>query len=418
MIQRMNPATPPRIRQPWLTVMRIAWIALAALQVGPVLWLLPDYFRRLLALDPATYLVTWSRADFTSAIAELGISPGAIAGFYLVTGLGTVATFWLIGMMLFWLRSDEWLGLITAYILIGIGVGFSGVDWELPNLPPLIEQINAILILTVWPVFFTFMYLFPDGRFVPRWSWILAVFIFVFFLVMLVVWDSDAPPPPVFFLLVGLIATGVGSQIYRYKWISTPGERQQTKLVLFGTTVWFCMELLSNLGELFYPPLFEPGPTAILAIMSVKLANMSGILISISIAVALIRYRLWDVDVVIRRTLIYAVVTALLTLVFFGGVAVLQGLFSALTAEKSELAIVVSTLAIAALFTPLRGRVQQFVDRAFYRRKYDAEQTLARFGAAVQNEVDIADVEAALLRAVNETLQPTAIALWVPEVDR
>ncbi len=135
--------------------------------------------------------------------------------------------------------------------------------------------------------------------------------------------------------------------------------------------------------------------------------------IGVSLAIAVLRYRLFDIDVIIRRTLIYSVVTALLTLVFFGGVTLLQSLFSAMTAERSELAIVISTLTIAALFTPVRNRVQHTVDRVFYRRKYDAQRTLAQFGTAMQSEVEIEGVKAALLRAVDETLQPESIGFWV-----
>ena len=135
--------------------------------------------------------------------------------------------------------------------------------------------------------------------------------------------------------------------------------------------------------------------------------------IGVTLSIAILRYRLFDIDVIIRRTLIYSVVTALLTLVFFGGVSLLQGLFSALTAERSELAIVISTLTIAALFTPLRNRVQQAVDRVFYRRSYDAQQALEAFSQTMRDEVDLERMTANLVQAVEDTMQPDHIGLWL-----
>ncbi len=132
---------------------------------------------------------------------------------------------------------------------------------------------------------------------------------------------------------------------------------------------------------------------------------------AITLSIAILRYRLWDIDLIIRRTLIYSVVTALLGLVYFGGVAVLQGLFSGLTGERTALAVVISTLAIAGLFTPLRGRVQRFIDRRFYRQQYNAEQALARFGERLRDEIDLEQIQHHLINTVSQTLEPEHISL-------
>ena len=133
----------------------------------------------------------------------------------------------------------------------------------------------------------------------------------------------------------------------------------------------------------------------------------------VAIGVAILRYRLYDIDVIINRALVYAALTASLALVYFGGIAVLQGLFRALTGQESSLAVVASTLAIAALFSPFRRRLQGFIDRGFYRQKYDAHRTLESFSAVLRNETDLDRLRAELLAVLRETMRPEHASLWL-----
>ena len=138
----------------------------------------------------------------------------------------------------------------------------------------------------------------------------------------------------------------------------------------------------------------------------------------IAAGIAILRYRLYDIDVVINRTLVYGVLTAALALVYVASIVLLQGLFRALTGGNSQLAVVASTLAIAALFVPLRRRVQAFIDRRFYRRKYDIATTLQAFNVRLRNDVDLDSVADDLVEVVNETMQPAHVSLWLRPPER
>ena len=133
----------------------------------------------------------------------------------------------------------------------------------------------------------------------------------------------------------------------------------------------------------------------------------------IAVGIAILRYRLYDIDVVINRTLVYGLLTLLLALMYFGGIVLLQRVFVLLTGQQSTLAVVASTLLIAALFNPLRGRIQAFIDRAFYRRKYDARKTLETFSARLRDETDLEALNSEVVGVVRETIQPAHVSVWL-----
>jgi len=133
----------------------------------------------------------------------------------------------------------------------------------------------------------------------------------------------------------------------------------------------------------------------------------------VATGIAILRYRLYDIDVIVNRTLVYGSLTLVLALMYFGGIVVLQRLFVTLTGEQSTLAVVASTLLIAALFTPLRRNLQSFIDRRFYRRKYDARKTLEAFSAKLREETDLDALHEDLVGVVRETMQPTHLSLWL-----
>ena len=176
---------------------------------------------------------------------------------------------------------------------------------------------------------------------------------------------------------------------------------------------WGLGGVIVGLGLFFltFIPVFIPVPEWLEAILIAPSALGFGVM-GIGLGIAVMRYRLFDIDVIIRRTTSYALLTALLALVYFGSVVVLQGVLSPITGDSTA-AVVLSTLLIAALFLPLRRRVQGVIDRRFFRKKYDAEQVLARFAATARDETDLDALTVELLRVIQETMEPESVGLWL-----
>jgi hypothetical protein len=261
-----------------------------------------------------------------------------------------------------------------------------------------------------WMLFF---YLFPSGRFVPRWTrWLALCWVLFCGTWIFTPFGPPSWPLPLFNVAI-LILWGSFpvAQVYRYVRDSDRSQRLQTKWVVFGVAVAVAGTLTTifTVGAAVDLPPKDVGPR----MLSMLLMDVFVLSIPLSIGVAVLRARLFDIDVVINRTLVYGSLTVLMVLVYFGGVTATQTLFRYLTGQQSTLAIVTSTLLIAALFNPLRQRIQAFIDRRFYRRKYNARKTLQTFSVKLRDETDLEALNAELIEVVRETMQPAYISLWL-----
>jgi hypothetical protein len=268
--------------------------------------------------------------------------------------------------------------------------------------------------------------LFPDGRFISkRWrsvGWLLGVL--VVFAAASTAFQPGRIPPGI---ENPLAPGGVAGEIFRVLspatdalalpgfalavtglavrlWRSRGVERQQLK--------WFTYSAVlvgAGLGTAVFIP---DGPASDVAFL-VGLLALAGL--PVAAGIAILRYRLYDIDRVINRTLVYGSLTLMLVLIYLGGVAAAQTVFRSLTgqAQQPQLVVVASTLAIAALFNPLRRRLQAFVDRRFYRGKYDAAKTLEGFGARLRDEIDLDELSGDLVSVVRDTVQPSHVSLWL-----
>jgi len=393
-----------------LLIARILWgivIAFALSLFVAALFTYPRFFA--IAATPcsghACYDFQVTPASF-QALQKLGISPVVFLRVFLLLFSFLPAPIWIaIGIILVWRKSNDWYVLLVSLCLIVWGVGFATDFGGVPAIVPgftLPANIYNILYLAL---FVPTILLFPNGRIAPRWS-----------IGLVAIWIAAQFPLPFANVLQLIAVIGVGfTLIYRYVRVLTPIQRQQTKWLIFAVVIDLCVFWIGqSLLSLAFPALLAQG--AIGGPISAVLWSTDFLLIPVSIGIAMMRYRLWDIDIIINRTLVYGLLSAVLALLYVGLVLGLQFLFDRVAgpaAANSPLILVGSTLVIAALFQPLRHRIQRIIDRRFYRSKYDARRTIANFSATLRGEVDLAQLSEQLLAVVEETMQPAHVSLWL-----
>ncbi len=401
-------------RRRWLTVARVAWVAVALVNLVLFLASVPAYWVQLntVCTDPSGATCNFPQLTPVElqALERLGTTLGAYAAYTLTIHVATSLVFFIVGTLIFWRKSEDWYGLFVSLLLISFGtigpsaVLSSALTWVHPELAALDDAQTLI-----FPALGLFLVTFPDGRFVPRWSWAIVLL----WVIQAVFWDVIDSLPPLLFVAELLLVWGstIAVQIYRYRRVANVTQRQQTKWVLFGFALSVSTILIVGLSTVVFPQLNTPDSRFWL--LEGTWVAMLFTSIPLAIGIALLRFRLWGIDPLINRTLVYGLLTATLALFYFGSVTALQSLFSLLTGQGDTLAIVVSTLAIAALFMPLRRRIQGFIDRRFYRRKYDARKTLEAFGTKLREQTDLEKLCEDLGEVVEETMQPSHISLWL-----
>ena len=397
----------------WLHIARLVWVVVALLYVGVFVFGIPSEFAR--PNTPCTGPVSCNLTPHLTAqkaqeLKELNLSVNLFAAYFVAVEIVFAAVSVAVGALIFWRRSNDRMAFLVSFMLLTTGAAIPIPLFTL-DLSPFWTVSARVVTFLGAASFALFAYVFPDARFVPRWSRWLA-------LAAIVVVTPGALFPhsllstlryPLLnvlgsFVLVGAVLFVQG---YRYTRVSDATQRQQTKWVVLGLVValgGYCVFLL--LDALL--------PGVLLASVLANTAYFVLLLfIPISIAIAILRYRLYDIDLIINRTLVYSTLTAMLVALYFGGIVVLQRLFVLLTGQQSTLAVVASTLAIAALFNPLRRRIQSLVDRRFYRKKYDARKTLEAFSSKLREETDLDALSGDLMGVVRETMQPVHVSLWL-----
>ncbi len=341
------------------------------------------------------------------ALAGLGISPDVFAVLEVVGTVATSLIWFAIAAVVFRRRSDSLIPLLVAVQLVTQGAS-NGANALISThsawgaAASLLEALNSIL-------FFAFLALFPSGRFAPRWAGWVLIPAAAATIAQLVPGAPDALQ-----LAFPVTATLlIAAQVYRYRAVSTSIRRQQTKWAILGISASLVVQVVLLIPPALVPSLASPG--SLYTLLTAIIANLALTLGPLGFMFGVLRYRLYDIDLIINRALVYGSLTAVLVAVYFGSVLALQQLTSILTGQTGQnpLLVVLSTLLIAALFRPLRARLQRAIDRRFFRSKYDAKRTLERFAATVRNETDLPSLTSALVAVVGETLQPEHVSLWL-----
>jgi hypothetical protein len=406
---------------------RLLWVVIAGTAVALSLLSVPVGFRTF--REPCTAAEVQAEACSTdrlspeglAALEAAGLTPTFYAAYNTVLAVMVMAVFTGTALVIFWRRSDEPLGLFVSLVLVLTGIFINTFVEALYALGPGWELLVDVLQSLFWVSFATLFYVFPDGHFVPRWTlWLVPVWLYTqlaFYAASvyrpLITYNPGNWPPLIqLALYTCLLLSCLFAQVYRFARVSSPAERQQTKWVVFGFVVVLALLVVVTLFDLTYPVLLLSGSLSDILLDFASFVVV--IAIPITFGVAILRYRLWEIDVIIRRTLTYTLLTAGLAAAYLASVLVLQGVLGAMTGERqTPLVTVLSTLTIAGLFTPLRRRVQAFIDRRFYRRKYDAARTLAAFGETLRSEVELDTLTNRLLVVVDETMQPAQASLWL-----
>jgi hypothetical protein len=392
-----------------LVLARLGWVAVVVVTVG---------------LAAAGFVVGFHRPELIGqqtvlrAVTEAGIPIPVVLAVGLVLPM---VAFSATGLFLFWRKSDDWMAMLFALMLVALGTFATRSLWALERAEPQLRSPVRVVSLAALALLVLLCCLFPNGQFVPGWTKLLALAAIPVLaaqpdlpLAVLQLPDPVAGVPTWRWRLMaltagGLLGLGFVAQAYRYRRVSTPLQRQQTKWMIFtgGTgmviilfaivipstvvstsSAWFAWAMLATV------PLF--------------------VLFPVAIANAVIRYRLYDIDRIISRTLVYGLLTALLAGVYACMVLALGQLFGGtVRQDPPSWAVAGATLAVAGLFQPARRRIQAVVDRRFNRRHYDAAQTIEAFSTRLREQVDLDTLSAELLAVVDQTMQPTTASLWL-----
>lgn len=394
-----------RLQGNWLIIAHVAWVAVVVLALGVFIARIPFTFTDYHILCTTAACSTSGRLTSKSVqeLHQLGLS----VDFYIIVSIGLSIVlecgYVAIGMVIFWRKSDEFIALFTSLALITFGNGFNAFD-------PVTPLPLALQLLTFWIAFFgsvcngLFFYLFPTGGFVPRWIGLFAATWMVywgFHYFVLASFLSHTGLDGIFFF--SLLASIVAAQVYRYRRVSTPTQRRQTKWVVYGLSLALVGSILSLILFNF--------PLGILANMGVGVFFYACLLlIPLSIGIAIMRYRLWDIDAIINRTLVYGALTAGVAGLYILVVGYLGALFRT---GGNLLISLLATGLVAVLFQPLRGWLQRSVNRLIYGQRDEPYAVVARLGRRLESTLAPEAVLPTIVETVAQALKlPYAAITW------
>jgi signal transduction histidine kinase len=344
---------------------------------------------------------------------QLGLSLYFYAGYATILFAIFGSVCFAVAALVFWRRSHDWMALLVSFFLVLLGAGAMPVIQSVGMVQPQLGRMGSLMFLLAMGLLPAIFALFPDGRFVPRWMrWLALAWLVRMVLVATTFMPSSGavlsgPPSPITMVV---LAAGIGAQVYRYRRVSTPLQRQQTKWVVLGFGA--CLVYLLVIILVRSWALAGPGPTRLVFVRYIGplMASTVNLIIPVTLAVSILRYRLWDVDLVLNRALVYGALTAII-----GGLYVLVvGALGALFQTRGSLLLAVLATGLAALlFQPLRQRLQRAVNRLMYGERDDPYAVLAHLGQRLEGSLAPDAVLPTVAATVREVLKLPYVAVYL-----
>jgi hypothetical protein len=343
----------------------------------------------------------------SALLEQAGFSPPAYTRYFVMLDILLVFGFCIPALIIFWRRTDDWLGMFVSLVLVTLAVGNVGEQagyYLQPNL-----GLHNILFGYAYVLFILVMlYVFPDGRFIPDWTrWMVPVGILWASVHLLPTQYRPFSWPYFLGNLADLVlfGTGIYAQFYRYRYISNPRERQQTKWVVFGMAVAYLGLYAYYLPQFFLPALQEPSLASFrYRIFGQTLAYLAMLVLPLAFTFSILRYRLYDIDVILNRTLVYVPLTAILAGLYSASITLSQKLFIAATGQRSDAAIVLTTLVLASMFTPIKNFLQFIVDARF-KEATDPNKKMKALAEEVRSRLFHVDPREITRRLLEEAIQ-------------
>jgi signal transduction histidine kinase len=413
--------TETRLGGRWLALARVALLAISALALVVYIAGIPANLAWFHSFHSDCQDVCMTPATLQS-LHTLGIPITAFAVYWTSVNLLFALSYFVVAALIFWRKSDDRMALLASFALVTLGAAFPSIPTALVDVHPAWQVPVAIIgneDLFGFPSLILFFFLFPNGRFVPRWTrWVAIVFVAAFVLAGIFPGSPFSFPnlPGLLIGLIPLVIFGslVFAQVYRYRHVSTAVERQQTKWIVFGMAIALLGFLLLGYFLPAFLTLFIPFrslgllPTGI-AVTSIYLVLL---LIPLSIAIAILRYRLWDIDIIINRTLVYGLLSACIVGIYVLVVGLLGALFQA---SGNLLISLVATGLVAVLFQPLRERLQRIVNRLTYGERDDPYRIISRLGEHLEATLTPDAILPAVAETVAHTLKLPYVAIELKE---
>lgn len=364
----------------------------------------------------------WAGIHLGDASARFSPLQQAALGLSALLSIGCVVVCLGLAALLILKKPNDRMAVLLALYLVMYGSVLAGpLETFFPYWFPTLGNFATNLQALVFPVpTLILLLIFPSGHFTPRWTrWLVLAALGLVLYTLSIIPSLDALTNInllalqfVYVAFGSMLIVSLGVQVYRYRYVSTATERQQTKWVLYGSALAYTLLVFFSIPYYYVQNLPVNAPMPWWAPFD-NLGWWFALSIQpVAVTLAILRTRLWDIDVIVRRTVVYTAVTLTLALVYFVSVILLQRVFSLFTGgQQNEIVTVLSTLAIAALFVPVRNRIQKAIDLQFNRNKYNAQQVLQKFSETVRDETDLEKLTEELVKVVNETMQPKSIQL-------